>query len=185
MSTLQDQFLIAMPNMTDPNFSGTVTYLCKHDHQGALGIIINRPLSMRVSDIFRQLSLDAVDQEQAKQPVLGGGPVQADRGFVIHQSDETFDSTLDDAETGIKVTVSQDILDSMARGAGPRPALVALGYAGWDAWQLEAELAANAWLNVPADPTIIFETPFKQRWAAATTLLGVDISQLSSYAGHA
>lgn len=185
MSTLQDQFLIAMPNMTDPNFNGTVTYLCKHDHQGALGIIINRPLRMSVSEIFKQLSLDVVDQDQAKRPVLGGGPVQADRGFVIHQSDEAFDSTLNAAGTGIKVTVSQDILDSMARGTGPRPALVALGYAGWDAGQLEAELAANAWLNVPAEPSVIFETPFKRRWAAAAALLGVDISQLSSYAGHA
>ena len=185
MSTLQSHFLIAMPTMRDPNFRGTVTYLCKHDEQGALGIIINRPLKMRVAEIFRQLSLDIIDEHQSERPVMGGGPVQADRGFVIHQADEPYDNTLDTANAGIKVTVSQDILDSMARGAGPRPALVALGYAGWDPGQLEAELSTNAWLSVPADPAIIFETPFEQRWAAATALLGININQLSSYAGHA
>ena len=185
MSTLQDQFLIAMPSMRDPNFSGTVTYLCKHNANGAMGIVINRPLRMRVADIFEQLSMDIVDEAQGNRPVLGGGPVQADRGFVIHQSSEPFDNTLNDTSTGIRVTVSQDILDSMAQGSGPHPAVVALGYAGWESGQLEAKIAANAWLNVPADPTIVFDTPYDQRWAAATALLGVDISQLSSYAGHA
>ena len=185
MSTLQNHFLIAMPSMRDPNFSGTVTYLCKHDEQGALGIIINRPLRIRVAEIFRQLSLDIVDKRQGERPVLGGGPVQVDRGFVIHQSDDVYDSTLDVVDAGIKVTVSQDILDSMARGEGPRRALVAVGYAGWDPGQLEAELAANAWLSVPADPAIVFETPFEKRWTAAAALLGIDIGRLSSYAGHA
>ena len=185
MSTLQNHFLIAMPNMRDPNFNGTVTYLCKHDDQGALGIIINRPLDMQVSEIFRQLSFDIVDEDQAERPVLGGGPVQTDMGFVLHQSEEDYDTTLNPADVGIKVTVSQDILDSMARGEGPQPALVALGYAGWDPGQLEAELAANAWLSVPAEPTIMFDTPFEKRWEAAAALLGVSISQLSTYAGHA
>lgn len=185
MSTLQDHFLIAMPSMKDPNFNATVTYLCKHDDQGALGIIINRPLDMQVAEIFDQLSFEIVDEVQAERPVLGGGPVQTDRGFVLHQSDEIYDTTLNPADVGIKVTVSKDILDSMARGQGPEPALVALGYAGWDPGQLEAELATNAWLSVPADPTILFDTPFEKRWAAAAGLLGVDISQLSSYAGHA
>ncbi len=185
MSTLQDHFLIAMPSMKDPNFNATVTYLCKHDNQGALGIIINRPLDMQVAEIFDQLSFEIVDEVQAERPVLGGGPVATDRGFVLHQSDEIYDTTLNPADVGIKVTVSKDILDSMARGQGPEPALVALGYAGWDPGQLEAELATNAWLSVPADPTILFDTPFEKRWAAAAGLLGVDISQLSSYAGHA
>ncbi len=185
MSTLQDHFLIAMPSMKDPNFNATVTYLCKHDNQGALGIIINRPLDMHVAEIFDQLSFEIVDEVQAERPVLGRGPVHTDRGFVLHQSDEIYDTTLNPADVGIKVTVSKDILDSMARGQGPEPALVALGYAGWDPGQLEAELATNAWLSVPADPTILFDTPFEKRWAAAAGLLGVDISQLSSYAGHA
>ena len=186
MSTLlNNHFLIAMPSMKDPNFNGTVTYLCKHDEKGALGIIINRPLDMQVAEIFRQLSFDVIDETQADRPVLGGGPVQREMGFVLHQSEETYDKTLNPAETGIRVTVSQDILNSMARGEGPKPALVALGYAGWDPGQLEAELAANAWLSVPANPTILFDTPFDKRWEAAAALLGVNISQLSSYAGHA
>ena len=182
---LNNHFLIAMPTMKDPNFNGTVTYLCKHDENGALGIIINRPLDMQVSEIFRQLSFDVLDEDQAERPVLGGGPVQREMGFVLHQSQETYDKTLNPDELGIKVTVSQDILNSMARGEGPQPALVALGYAGWDPGQLEAELAANAWLSVPANPTILFDTPFDKRWEAAAALLGVNISQLSNYAGHA
>jgi putative transcriptional regulator len=182
---LHNHFLIAMPALNDPNFNGTVTYLCKHDEDGALGIIINRPLNMQVAEIFRQLSFDVVDEHQAAQAVLGGGPIQREMGFVLHQSNETYDKTLNPNNIGIKVTVSQDILNSMARGEGPQSAFVALGYAGWDPGQLEAELAANAWLSVPASPTILFDTPFDKRWEAATALLGVNISQLSSYAGHA
>jgi len=179
--------------MGDPNFNGTVTYLCKHDSEGAMGIIINRPLEMQVAELFRQLSFDVLDEEQAQRPVLGGGPVQTEMGFVLHQSKDSYETTLStpstDAETepdtGIRVTVSKDILNAMARGEGPRDTLVALGYAGWDPGQLEAELAANAWLSAPADPAIIFETPFGKRWEAAAGLLGVKLSQLSSYAGHA
>jgi putative transcriptional regulator len=185
MRTLQDHFLIAMPAMGDPNFNGTVTYLCKHSDQGALGIIINRPLDIQLGEVFRQLSFDVLDDDQADRPVLGGGPVQPGVGFVLHQSDDDYESTLDSGGADIKVTVSKDILSAMAQGQGPQPSVVALGYAGWDAGQLESELAANAWLSTPADPAIVFDTPFKKRWAAAAGLLGVDISQLSSYSGHA
>ena len=185
MRTLQDHFLIAMPAMGDPNFNGTVTYLCTHNEQGALGIIINKPLDMQVAEIYQQLSLAVPDDAQAYQPVLDGGPLQGSMGFVLHQGEEAYDTTLHTTGTDIKVTVSQDILGSMACGRGPDPAVVALGYAGWDSGQLESELAANAWLSAPADPAIIFDTPFEQRWAAAANLLGVDIAQLSSYAGHA
>lgn len=184
MRSLQDHFLIAMPAMGDPNFNETVTYVCKHDEEGALGIIINRPTDMLMEEVFRQLSLEPVDPRLADLPVLAGGPVRRDRGFVLHRSDETYDSTLDTG-AGVRVTVSQDILSSMARGEGPEPVLVALGYAGWESGQLEAELAANAWLSVAADHTVLFETPFEQRWRAAAGLLGVDIHQLASYAGHA
>ncbi len=184
MSTLQDHFLIAMPAMGDPNFDGTVTYLCKHNDEGALGIVINRLLDMQVADIFEQLDLDIVDKRQAEQPALAGGPVQPSTGFVLHQDERMFESTLDHG-ADVKVTVSQDVLQSMAAGDGPWPALVALGYAGWEAGQLEAEIAANAWLSVPADPSLIFDTPFDQRWTAAAGLLGVNVSQLTSYAGHA
>ncbi len=134
---------------------------------------------------FRQLSFDVLDDKQADRPVLGGGPVQPGVGFVLHQSEDDYESTLDSDGAEIKVTVSKDILSAMAQGQGPQPAVVALGYAGWDAGQLESELAANAWLSTPADPAIVFDTPFQKRWTAAAALLGVDISQLSSYSGHA
>jgi putative transcriptional regulator len=182
--SLQDHFLIAMPAMGDPNFNETVTYVCKHDEEGALGIIVNRPSDMLLDEVFRQLSLEPVDPRLNDIPVLAGGPVRRDRGFVLHRSAEKYDSTLETAG-GIKVTVSQDILSAIARGEGPDPVLVALGYAGWDSGQLEAELAANAWLSVPADQAVLFETPFEQRWSAAAGLIGVDIHQLASYAGHA
>jgi putative transcriptional regulator len=184
MNTLREHFLIAMPALGDPNFDGTVTYLVKHDDEGALGLIINRPLDLQVAEVFEQLDLETLDQRQADRPVLGGGPVQPGMGFVLHQSEQSFESTL---ETGsaIKVTVSQDVLRAMARGLGPWPSVVALGYAGWEAGQLEAEMAANAWLSVPAVPEIVFQTPFDQRWSAAAGLLGVSIGQLTSYAGHA
>ena len=184
MRSLQDHFLIAMPAMGDPNFNETVTYICRHDDDGAVGIVINRPTDMALGDVFEQLSLDKPGTEQARQRVLRGGPVQPDRGFVLHQGDDGFESTFD-PQALVKVTVSLDILASMARGEGPAPAVVALGYAGWGAGQLESELAANAWLSTPADPAIIFNTPIEQRWSAAAGLLGIDIHQIANYAGHA
>lgn len=184
MRSLRDHFLIAMPAMGDPNFNGTVTYVCKHDGEGALGIVINRPTDMLLKEVFSQLSLRGEEESVGMQPVLSGGPVQPDRGFVLHRSATPFESTFN-PEAAIKVTVSQDILASMAEGSGPSPAFVALGYAGWGAGQLESEIAANAWLSAPADPTIVFETPYEQRWSAAAGLLGVDIHQITNYAGHA
>ena len=183
MRSLQDHFLIAMPAMGDPNFNETVTYICKHD-EGALGIVINRPTEMAVRDIFEHLSLDVPNPEQAAQRVLSGGPVQPDRGFVLHQADDGFESTFN-PEALVKVTVSVDILAAMARGEGPAPAVVALGYAGWGAGQLESEFAANAWLSTPVDPAIIFNTSIEHRWRAAAGLLGIDIHQITNYAGHA
>ena len=185
MRTLQNHFLIAMPSMGDPNFEGTVTYLCKHSTKGALGIIINRPLEMQVSEVFRQLSFDVVDNKQANRRVLGGGPVQPGTGFVLHRSDQNYESTLDSNGAEIKVTVSKDILSAMAQGQGPKPAVVALGYAGWESGQLESEIASNAWLSAPADAAVVFDTPFQDRWASAAALLGIDISMLSIYSGHA
>lgn len=183
MRSLRDHFLIAMPAMGDPNFNGTVTYVCKHDGDGALGIVINRPTDMLLKEVFSQLSLPGEDGVGMQQ-VLSGGPVQPDRGFVLHRSETPFESTFN-PEAVIKVTVSQDILASMAGGRGPAPAFVALGYAGWGAGQLESELAGNAWLSAPADASIVFETPYEQRWSAAAGLLGVDIHQITNYAGHA
>jgi putative transcriptional regulator len=179
-----NQFLVAMPGMTDPNFAQTVTLVCDHGPQGALGIVINRPLAMTLGEVFGQLGLDAAHSRVAADPVLQGGPVQTDRGFVLHTPGPAWDSTLAVSER-LHLTTSRDIVDALARGEGPADALFALGYAGWDAGQLEAEVAQNAWLTVPADARLVFETPLPERWQAAGRLLGINLLHLSSDAGHA
>ncbi len=181
---LNGQFLIAMPAMADPNFDRTVTFVCEHNDDGALGIIVNRPTGMALGEILDQMELKVEDPLLAAMPVLQGGPVQPERGFVIHDSGEEYSSTLA-VRDGLKVTTSRDILVAMAEGRGPARALIALGYAGWGAGQLEAEMAANAWLTVPASPDIIFATPFERRWESAAALLGVSMTSMSSEAGHA
>jgi putative transcriptional regulator len=185
---LTGHLLIAMPTMRDPNFARTVTYVCEHTAEGALGIIINRPMDMDLGMIFQQLALTPTDPERASQPVLQGGPVSQERGFVLHAVDGSgdggFDSTLAVTQE-IRVTTSQDILAALAAGRGPRRALLALGYAGWGAGQLESEMSQNAWLTVPASPEILFDIPFERRWHAAARLLGIDLATLSSDAGHA
>jgi putative transcriptional regulator len=184
MTSLEGQLLIAMPGMADPNFSETVAFICKHDEDGAIGIVVNRPSELTLGEICSQLAFETHLGERAGEPVMTGGPVQPERGFVLHQSAETFESTVDPTAE-VKVTVSQDVLRAIARGDGPKPALVALGYAGWRGGQLEAELAANAWLHVPAAASVLFETPVENRWLAAAGLIGIDIRQVTSYAGHA
>jgi len=184
MRSLQDHFLIAMPAMEDPNFNATVTYLCKHDAAGALGVVINRPSETLFGELLSQLNIEPLDGAQAARPVLQGGPVERERGFVLHRSTRPFDVTFETIGD-IKVTISSDILTAVARGEVAEPYVVALGYAGWGRGQLEAELLANAWLTVQADPALVFETAFEQRWTAAVGLLGVDAHQIMSYAGHA
>jgi putative transcriptional regulator len=181
---LTGHLLIAMPAMADPNFVRTVTYICEHNDQGALGIVINRPLEMDLGEVFEQLSLPATDTGLARQPVLRGGPVQTERGFVLHEPSQNWDSTVEVSDS-VHLTTSQDILAALARGAGPKRALMALGYAGWGAGQLEVEMSANAWLSVPGSATIVFDTPFEQRWSAAAGLLGINLATMSSEAGHA
>jgi putative transcriptional regulator len=181
---LTNQLLIAMPALNDPNFNRTVTLICEHTDQGALGIVINRPLDVRLAEIFAQLALDRCDEEASRQIVLHGGPVQQERGFVLHDDERAWDSTLRIAER-ISVTTSRDILVAMANGKGPDHALVALGYAGWAPGQLEREIVENAWLSVKSTPEILFHTPFAERWEAAAKLLGIDFTRLSSEAGHA
>jgi putative transcriptional regulator len=181
---LTNQFLIAMPGMDDPNFSQTVTLVCEHSDRGALGIVINRPLEMDLGDVFAQLGLDATLSRVTRQHVLHGGPVQTDRGFVLHSPGPGFESTLPVSER-IHLTTSRDILDALAGGHGPERAVVALGYAGWEAGQLEEEMARNAWLTVPADERLVFEVPAEDRWQAAGRLLGINLLHLSSAAGHA
>ena len=181
---LTNQFLVAMPAMTDANFSQTVTFIWEHNHDGALGIIINRPLQMRLADVFEQLQMPMSPGIEGVQPILQGGPVQTDRGFVVHHVGGQWEHTKQ-VSSRLQVTTSPDILDAMARGTGPSTALVALGYAGWGAGQLESELTQNAWLTVPCDERILFDTPFEQRWHAAGRLLGIDVSTISPHAGHA
>lgn len=181
---LTNQFLIAMPSMADGNFAQTVTFIWEHNEEGALGIIINRPLQMRLSDVFDQLKMPMAPGVNAHQAVLQGGPVQTDRGFVVHQAGGRWEHTRQ-VSSRIQVTTSPDILDAMARGSGPETALIALGYAGWGAGQLENEIVQNAWLTVPCDERILFDTPYEQRWRAAGRLLGIDLATISPHAGHA
>lgn len=184
MRSLQDHFLIAMPAMADPNFTQTVTYICKHDAEGAFGLVVNRPSDLSLGEMLGQLAIELADRSLVDRPVMHGGPVEPERGFVLHRSDHPFEATL--AVGGeLKVTSSPDILAALGRGAGPQPVLVALGYAGWGRGQLEAEIASNTWLTVPADPAIVFDTPIEQRWTAALGLPGVDIQSITDYAGHA
>lgn len=182
--SLTNQLLIAMPGLADPNFSSTVTLICEHNDEGALGIIINRPLAIRLGGLFERLEVADPNPGASEDPVLVGGPVSQERGFVLHDSDHSFDSSLDVSED-IKLTLSRDIIEALAAGSGPKQSLVALGYAGWEAGQLEHEMLANSWLNVPASSDIVFDIPFEDRWAAAARKLGIDISQISHDAGHA
>ncbi len=179
-----NQLLIAMPGMQDPNFETTVTLICEHTEDGALGIVINRPLDLTLGYVLAQLSLEPVEQETRDARVLAGGPVGHERGFVLHGGKARWEATLEVSE-GIRVTFSRDILTAIAEGRGPGRAVVALGYAGWDAGQLEAEMMANAWLTVAATPDIVFDVPYEERWQAAARQLGIDITRLASDAGHA
>ena len=181
---LTNQFLIAMPAMDDANFAQTVTLVCEHSERGALGIVINRTLPMTLGEVFEQLGLDSQHSRVNDQPVLRGGPVQTERGFVLHTPGGKWESSLPFSEK-MHLTTSRDILDALAAGQGPDSAVIALGYAGWDAGQLEEEMARNAWLTVDADDRVLFATPVEQRWQAAARLLGVDLRSLSSDAGHA
>jgi putative transcriptional regulator len=183
-SSLANQLLIAMPGMPDPNFSTTVTLICEHNSDGALGIVINRPLDLNLGSLFEQLDVENPNPAASQNPILLGGPVAPESGFVLHNPIEMFENSL--AVSGdIHLTLSRDVLDAMAAGNGPDKTLVALGYAGWGAGQLEDEMLANSWLNVPATPEIIFDTPFGERWKSAAESIGIDISQISPDAGHA
>ena len=162
----------------------TVALVCDHTEQGALALILNKPLPMRMGEIFVQLDIDIGDGPLSARPVLRGGPMQTDRGFVVHRAGGEWDSTLKVSST-IHVTTSRDILAAMARGQGPDEAIVALGYAGWDGGQLEDEIRQNAWLNAPVDLGLIFDLPFESRWAAAGRLLGVELSRISPISGNA
>jgi putative transcriptional regulator len=181
---LTDHFLIAMPNMVDPYFARSLTYICEHNEQGALGVVINRPIEMTLGALFDQLSLTLSSGDLGKLAVYFGGPVQTDRGFVLHQPIGEWQSTLS-VQDRVGLTTSKDILESLGHGAGPAKVLVTLGYSGWAPGQLENEIKQNAWLTVAATDAIIFDLPVEQRLPAAMRLLGIDFASLSDEAGHA
>lgn len=185
---LADHFLIAMPSMLDPVFGGTVVYLCEHNAEGALGVIINRPTDMMLDVLFERIDLtlgiDAKPLEMSQKPVMYGGPVQVERGFVLHAPHRKFSSTLEVTDA-VSMTTSKDVLEAVATGDGPGRILITLGCSGWSAGQLEEEIVRNGWLTVRADPAIIFEIPIEQRFVAAMKLLGIDPAMLAGVAGHA
>ena len=181
---LTHHFLIAMPNMVDPYFARTLTFICEHSEQGALGIVVNRPIDMTLGALFDRLNLPLASQSRGGEPVYFGGPVQTDRGFVLHQPVGEWQSTLSVHDT-LGLTTSKDILEAVGQGNGPRNMLITLGYSGWASGQLENEIKQNAWLTVEAKDAIIFDTPAEERLPAAMQLLGIDFASLSEEAGHA
>ncbi|MGH8125928.1 MAG: YqgE/AlgH family protein [Rhodanobacteraceae bacterium] len=178
-------FLIAMPGMGDPNFARGITFICQHNEDGAMGLVVNRLSDYRLGDVLKQMNMACERAEVAAAPVLMGGPVQPERGFVLHASGEREWDSSYRVNDMLTVTTSRDILAAMAGGAGPGRALVTLGYAGWGSGQLEQELRENAWLTVPADNRVLFDTALDQRWGAAVELVGINPANLTSYSGHA
>jgi putative transcriptional regulator len=183
-SNLTNHFLLAMPNMADANFGGAVVYIAEHSPKGTLGLVINRPMELDMQSLFERIDLKLEIAPISKAPVFFGGPVQTDRGFVLHEPVGAWSSTVTIGER-IGLTSSKDVLEAVANGAGPDRLLVTLGYAGWGPGQLEDEIARNAWLTVESDPELIFEVPAAERLNRAFRLLGVDPAFLSTAAGHA
>lgn len=181
--SLRNQLLLAMPGMGDSRFAHAVTYICEHTDEGAMGLVINQPLTTDLDDLLEQMGM-TLDPLRRHYGVLHGGPVQPERGFVLHRRGQRWSHTIELSDE-IALTASRDVLESMAAAEGPDDALVLLGYAGWGAGQLEKELADNAWLTVPASPAILFDVPFEQRARVAAFQLGFDFNLLSAQAGHA
>ncbi len=188
-----NHFLIAMPGLADEAFSKSVVYLCEHSERGALGLIINKPSDINLERLFEKVELHLGRADLKGQPVFQGGPVQTERGFVLHEpiqapvepaSDPVYASTMV-IPGGLEMTTSRDVLEALATGAGPRRVLISLGYSAWGEGQLESEISENAWLTVNADQTVIFDTPVSQRYDKALSLLGLQAWMLSSEAGHA
>lgn len=181
---LTNQFIIAMPGLMDENFNQAVTYICEHDENGTFGIIINRESEITLDDVMQQMKIPYQADSSNNAPVYTGGPVQINRGFILHRPTGNWDSSLI-VNDSVALTTSRDILESIANNNGPDDKIIALGYAGWGPGQLEQEMAANTWLSCPAEEQIIFNTPIKDRWQAAADLIGVDLQLLSNDAGHA
>ena len=183
-SSLANHILIAMPSLTEPNFSRSVIYLCEHHVQGSVGLIINRPMQYPLGMVFEQMQIEPIIVEQKELPLLYGGPVQPERGFVIHRPEGGWRSSLALRE-GVTVTTSNDIIRAIAAAKGPKDVLVTLGYAGWGEGQLEEELLKNNWLVCPYNAELIYEVPFSERWEYAGSTIGVKMTELSGNVGHA
>lgn len=183
-ASFSNQLLIALPALDDPNFSRSVALICQHDDEGAMGVVVNRASEYSLGDVLAQMNLEARDPALANQIVLNGGPVHPERGFVLHDGERQWDSTLA-IGGGLALTTSRDILEAMAEGEGPEHVVLALGCAGWGAGQLEYELGENSWLTAPADTELLFALPLERRWQAAGGRLGIDITRVTDYSGHA
>lgn len=181
---LTGHFLIAMPSLNDGFFNQAVTYICEHDENGCFGIIINQETGVTLKEIISEMKIEASDNYNTEKTVFIGGPVEQGRGFILHRPVGQWKSSLV-VNDKVALTTSRDILQALANNEGPEDCIVALGYAGWAAGQLEDEMADNTWLNCPADEQIIFNTPTEERWKAAAKLIGIDLSLLSNDAGHA
>ncbi len=207
MESLENQLLIAMPSLGDPYFNKTVTYICEHNDEGAMGLIINLPVNISLSELLKQIEPDpdskvsdneisdekssltpqtscSDENNQLGQRVLSGGPISQQRGFVLHTKQKGWSSSLALSDT-LMITTSKDILLALGTDSAPKHYIVTLGYAGWGPGQLEQELQANSWLTTPVDNDILFNTPIEQRWKKATENLGIDLAHLSSDVGHA
>ena len=181
---LTDHFIIAMPGLMDENFNQAVTYICEHDENGTFGIIINRESEITLDDVMQQMKIPYDASTARKESVFTGGPVQANRGFILHRPTGNWDSSLI-VNDAVALTTSRDILEAIAGNNGPDDNIIALGYAGWGPGQLEQEMAANTWLSCPAEQQIIFNSPVEERWQAAAKLIGIDVQLMSNDAGHA
>lgn len=184
MESLENQFLIAMPTMNDPMFNKTVTYICEHNDEGAMGLIINLPVNITLNELLAQIDADKENSDDLEQPVLTGGPVAPNRGFVLHSPQPGWSSSLALSDE-VMITTSKDILMALGTEEAPEKYMVTLGYAGWGPGQLEEELKENSWLTIDADNDILFETPIEQRWQKAAEKIGFDLSHLSTDVGHA
>ena len=183
-SPLSNQLLVELPALHDPHFARSVALICQHDGDGAMGVVINRPSEYSLGEVLQQMGIASDSEALQSQVVLAGGPVHPERGFVLHDGDREWDSTLA-VGGGLYLTTSRDVLEAMARGEGPAQAVVALGCAGWGAGQLEQELVEDSWLMVPAQRAVLFDLPLDQRWQAAAGSIGVDLVNYASHSGHA
>jgi putative transcriptional regulator len=182
-------FLIAMPGLQDEAFAKSVIYMCEHSERGALGLVINKPSDINLKKLFEKVELPLHREDLTQSPVFQGGPVQTERGFVLHESvmpgNESIYASTMTIPGGLEMTTSKDVLEALSTGYGPRKVFISLGYSSWGQGQLESEISDNSWLTVAADPAVIFDTPVEQRYAKALMLLGLEAWMLSPEAGHA